>query len=404
MKRTAQQSVARVSDLPARTGTPTGRGRAIPNPIPKASTRQTRAPKAPPKAAYRIASGMSNLFGRAHLNLLPSAPAIMEATATAMATLASLGVAAELNLADKLREGPCSIEELAAATGADAGSLLRIVRLLSSQGFFRLKGRTVALSRLAQALRSDHPQSMRAWARMVCSPLSWEPFGVLTGCVRSGLDGYRSRDQGGLFDWLAARPGDSAIFEAGMSSASALDNPAIVAGYNFSSIGSLVDVGGGLGSTLAAILRHYPKLQGILVDQAEVIERARQQWPTAYPDLAGQVTFIAGDIFRSVPPGHDAYFMKSIIHDWDDADALRILRACRAAMGAGSRLLIAEMIVEPDNSPHPAKVLDVAMLALTGGKERMATEYADLLEQAGLSLRGIIRTASPRSVIEATIG
>ena len=403
MNRTAHQSIALEQD--PRVAETAGRGGAFSiNPDQaRALGRPARVVKAPPKVAYKVASGASGLLGKAQLALLPSAVAIMEMTATAMATAACLGVAAELGVADKLAEGPRSIDELAAATGTRADALLRVIRLLASQGVFRLRGERVSLSRQAQALRSDHPQSMRAWARMVCSPLSWEPLGQLASCVRSGRDAYQLRDGMGLFEWLATRPEESATFEAGMTSASALDNPAIVSGYDFSSINSLADVGGGLGGTLAAILEHYPNLGGTLVDQPSVVERAQRQWGISHRNLVKRVTFAPGDIFGTIPPGYDAYFMKSIIHDWNDADALRILRACRAAMRSGSRLLIAEMIVESGDSPHPAKVLDVAMLALTGGKERTAAEYNDLFRKAGLSLRRIVRTASPRSIIEVVV-
>ncbi len=357
--------------------------------------------KAPPPFAYRLAVRVGAALDRMRLRAMPAAPALMDLTATGIATVACLGVVADLAIADRLKTGPRQIADLAAEAQCDRDALRRVLRLLSSRGVFHVDGDRVELTRIAEPLRSDHHQSMHAWVRMICAPLSWQRLGDLTSCVQSGSDSYRLRDGVGFFDWLARHPDQAELFDAGMSSASELDNTAIAAGYDFSEIKRLADLAGGRGSTLAAILGKYPTVRGTLVDRPEVLARAKVESKLNDAELRERVEFVEGDIFAAVPSGQDAYMMKSVIHDWDDEAALCILSTCRRAMAPGARLLLAEMVVAPDDEPHPGKVLDVAMLALTGGQERSAAEYGRLLQKAGLALQRIVPTASPTSLIEA---
>lgn len=366
------------------------------------TTAPQAAPKAPPLAAYRAVNRLANRVNRLRWRLLPSSPALLELTATNLITVRCLGVAAELGIADQLASGPRPVSDLAQAVGADAAALRRILRHLSSHGIFTLNGDRAGLSRLAEALRSDHPQSMLGWVRYIHAPWHWEMWGDLLQSVQTGTDGYRARYGYNLFDWLSERPAESVIFDEAMTSVSRLVNPAIVAGYDFSSTGRLADVGGGYGATLAGILRQYPSVHGTLIDRPAVIERARRDGPLTGPDVRDRAAFAAGDLFSELPGGLDTYFFKWIMHDWNDAAARRILHVCREAMRPGARLLLAEMVIEPGKAPDASLVLDIAMLMLTGGKERTPDEFASLLADSGFALRRIVPTASPFSIVEGT--
>jgi hypothetical protein len=186
-----------------------------------------------------------------------------------------------------------------------------------------------------------------------------------------------------------------------MTCMSRLTNPAIVAACELTGVGTLVDVAGGQGALLAALLLANPGMKGILFDQAEVIERARTAGPLQQPGVSGRCELVAGNFFTEVPSGADAYLMKWIIHDWEESKAARILGVCRDAMRPGARLLLAESVIAPGNAADPGRVIDVAMLVLTGGRERTREDYAALLGRAGFALRQVRPTASPFSIVEA---
>ena len=184
-----------------------------------------------------------------------------------------------------------------------------------------------------------------------------------------------------------------------MTGRTSQDADAVVAAYDFSVFRTVVDVGGGRGTLLAAILRANPDVRGVLFEQAHVLPGARQ-----YLDAAGlgeRCELVAGDFFASVAAGGDAYVLKWIVHDWDDEHALRILERCRQAMPATSRLLMVETVIPPGNDPSSGKLADLAMLVWTGGKERTEAEYRALLGAAGLKLTRVVPTRSSLSVIEA---
>jgi hypothetical protein len=178
----------------------------------------------------------------------------------------------------------------------------------------------------------------------------------------------------------------------------------VVAAYDFSSIGTLVDVGGGYGALLAGILSANPHLRGILFDIPPVADAARSRLETA--GLTRRCQAVGGDAFAAVPGGGDAYILKWIIHDWSDEHGTTILRNCRAVMPADGKLLLVERVVPEHVTAAPdtaAKLLaDLNMLLLTGGRERTEAEYRSLLAAAGFALTRIVPTATPISIIEAT--
>lgn len=309
-------------------------------------------------------------------------------------------VAAELGLADALEAGERDCGDLADACGADADTLFRLLRGLASLGIFEETApRRFGLTPLAELLRSDHPQSLRQFARMLGAEhyLGWDD---LLHSVRSGESAFRHRYGCSVFEWYERHPERGAIFDGAMGDFSRPETEAVLAAFDFSGFRQLVDVGGGRGDLLMAVLRAHPRLQGVVFDQPHVLE------PVAVPaDLEGRLELAGGDFFATAPAGADAYLLKHILHDWHDDACRTILQHIRAAMAPGGRVLILEQVIPPGNAPFPGKLLDLNMLVMTeGGRERTPGDYALLLESAGLSLRRIHPTPSAVSVVEAGAG
>jgi hypothetical protein len=275
------------------------------------------------------------------------------------------------------------------------------LRLLASLGVFAEDdaGR-FGLTPLAECLRSDVLGSQRDWALMVCGPSFWSSWGDLLTSVRTGELAFNRAHGMDRWDYLARHPAESAVFDAAMTANTALESEAIATGYDFSPFGIVAAVGGGAGRLLATILGRYPSLRGILVDQPHVVPAASELLARA--GLADRCEIVSGDFFEAIPTGADAYVLKSVIHDWDDEQAVAILRTCRSAMTDRARLLVVERIIRPGNAPDPAKFMDVLMMVMNGGRERTIEDFGRLLAAAGFRLAGVTSTASPQSVIEGT--
>jgi hypothetical protein len=201
-----------------------------------------------------------------------------------------------------------------------------------------------------------------------------------------------------LYDYLHHHPAAATLFHEAMSGYSAQESAAILAAYDFSAITLVVDVGGGHGALVAALLQAHPHLSGWVFDLAPVVEGAERMLADA--GVAARGTGIAGDFFAAVPSGGDLYLLKSVIHNWDDADAVRILRTCRQAMAEHARLLVVERVIPLGNTAAEAKLFDINMLVVAGGQERTEDEYRALFQAAGFDLTRIIATNSPLSLIE----
>jgi hypothetical protein len=317
----------------------------------------------------------------------------------------ALQIAAELGVADALADGPLDCATLAGRVGADPDTLSRLLRALAAHDIFRLlpDGR-YANTALSEHLRDADPGSLRGMARMYGDPAMWRAFEGLEHSVRSGEPAFAHMHGVPPFDYLAAHPATAQRFDAAMVSSSSMMNPAIVEAYDWGEFGTLVDVAGGAGSTLAAILAAAPKLNGVLFDLLHVIERARvhlAELDGVGLDLRRRCRFEVGSFFERVPAGADAYFMKHILHDWSDGDCLRILARCREAMPAHARLLVCEKVIPPGNAPHYGKTVDLIMLALMhGGRERSASEWESLFERAGMRLARTLPTRAENSLLE----
>jgi hypothetical protein len=309
-------------------------------------------------------------------------------------------VAARLGIADLLHERPRTAEELAGATGTHAPSLYRLLRALAGAGIFAedAQGR-FGMTPLAEPLRTGVPGSRRQQAILFGEEARWRAWGDLLYSVTTGEPAFPHLFSTTMWEYQSGRPELNAAFNDFMTAITAPSTPAVVAAYDFSGIDTLVDVGGGHGLLLAAILRANPHLRGILCDAPHVIEGARPLLEEA--GVLDRCELASCDFFSSVPPGADAYLLKSIVHDWSDDLALAILQTCRRAIPDHGRLLLVENIVPPGNDPHPGKLTDLQMLVMLGGRERTESEFRSLLSAAGFTLTRTIPTESPVSIVEA---
>jgi hypothetical protein len=312
-----------------------------------------------------------------------------------------------LGIADLLAGGPKTSDELGAAAGAHAPSLYRLLRVLTACAVVtEPRPGVFALAPQGTCLGREAPDSVRSIVLLFGSENFWTTWGDLLHCVRTGETAFSHLfGVAGTFDYLPDHPEDAALFNAGMGGVAALTARAIVAAYDFSSARVLVDVGGGRGALISAILNAHPGLHGVLFDLPRVVDTAREELERA--GIADRCAAVGGDLLSSVPGGGDVYLLSRVIHDWDDEKSILILRNCRAAMAPASRLLLAERTIpekiEPGIHAQAQLLSDLNMLVRNGGRERTATEYGALLAAAGLRLSRTISTGIEIGLIEATI-
>src|SRR5919199_6717000 len=308
-------------------------------------------------------------------------------------------VVARLGIADLVKDGPLDTETLAAAAGVHGPTLYRVLRTLAGVGIFAEgeDGR-FGLTPRAEPLRSDAPDSIRAYILLVDEEWYSGPADHLLYSVQTGRPAFEQVHGEDFFTFLARDPGATAVFDAAMTSRSVQENDAIASAYNFSGLGTVVDVGGGRGSLLAAILRANPGLRGVLFDRPQVVVEAGHQLEAA--GLGGRCDVVGGDFLASVPAGGDAYILKRVLHDWDDERAGAILRTCYRAMPEHGRLLAIELVLPAGNEPSLGKLFDLLMLVDLGGRERTEADFQTLLAGAGFELTAVTPTPSLVSVVE----
>jgi hypothetical protein len=313
-------------------------------------------------------------------------------------------VAAKLGIADLLKDGPKSSDELARLTSTHSPSLYRVIRALASVGVFAEdeQGR-FTLTPIAATLQSDAPGSLHAWAIMALGEEDYQAWGDLMHSVRTGESAFTHVFGTGVWQYRAQHSEYAKVFDEAMANLVGVYNEAVLANYPFSTIKTLVDVGGGDGSLLVAILRAHPKMNGILFDLPEVAVKAKQKISEA--GLSGRCEIVAGDAFDSVPSGADAYILSRVINSFDDKRAIAILQSCHRAIQDKGKLLLLERVV-PDRVEHsvPAQgplMSDLNLMVIGGGRERTATEHTALLGTAGFTLTKIVPTQSEVSMIEA---
>jgi hypothetical protein len=330
---------------------------------------------------------------------MPPAAQLMEMIFSPVAAQ-SLAVAAKLGVADLLKDQAKSADELAQSLDVKARPLYRLLRALASVGIFAEdQSRRFHLTPLAEPLCSNAPDSVRDFAIYFGADWHRRVWSELGYSVQTGLPAFEKIYGKPFFDYMAENPEPAQVFNNAMTSSSASDSAAVVNAYDFTGINKLVDVGGGHGALLEAILANNPQMNGVLFDAPYVVAGARDIFATH--GVSGRCEAVGGDFFASVPAGGDAYIMRHIIHDWNDEGALTILKNCHQAMTENGRLLVVEIVIPEGNTPSLGKFLDLAMLVLVNSFERTAAEYNTLFAQAGFKLTRIVPTASPHSVIEA---
>ncbi len=312
----------------------------------------------------------------------------------------TLHVAAVLGLSDLLAGGPRTAADLADEASCDQPSLLRLLRALCELGLYAEQPDGSYLSTdLGDALRDDGLVAGRA--RHVGSPSHWQAWSALEHSVRTGENAFVFQHGQSVWEYRTERPEEGAIFDAAMTANSRLTATSLLAAYDFTRFETLVDVGGGRGALIAAILGAYPSLRGVLFDQPHVVPASPLELGES---VAERCTVVGGDFFISVPEGADAYLLRAVIHDWEDADAVAILQTCRRAMSPSKALLLVERILDqgPDLQRKQTALSDLNMLVAPGGRERDRREFESLLADAGFALTRIVATRSAYFVIEAT--
>ena len=315
-----------------------------------------------------------------------------------------LAVLVQLGVPDRLRDGARSAASLAADAGVEPQALHRVMRALAAEGVLAEQpdGR-YALTPLSELLCSEADGSLRDVACLYGEPWLWQAYGALQHSVRTGASAFEHVHGAPFYDHLAQHADAADAFQRAMSGFTAREVNAIVSACQqagvLRGVGTLVDVGGGRGALLAALLQRDAQLRAVLFDTADTVAAAAQALRDA--GLSARCACVAGDFLRAVPQGGELYILKSVLHNWRDEAATTLLRNCRRAMGAAARLLIAERVVEAGARGDEAKRFDINMMVTVGGLERTAAEYAALLQAAGLRLRQVWPTASALSVLEA---
>jgi hypothetical protein len=356
--------------------------------------------KVPPAGIVRTVEGARARLQRMNQLMVPGPIALLELIMGSMITQA-IYVAAKLDIAGILGAGPLTTDEIARRAGADPDATDRLLRVLASYSIFaEHKDGSFGLTPMAAGLRSDGPMTMRGMALLLGHPLHWEDWGHLLDAVRTGepvLPKLRGMDG---YAYLAANPEFAEVFEGGMGNLSVLETDPIVAAYDFSRFDTIVDVYGGRGVLLAAILGRAKKSRGVLFDwRADKLGAAELFAATGVADRC--VIEPGGGLFEKPPSGGDAYILKHIVHEWPEDKALEILRAVRGAISENGRLLMMEFVLPEGKKPHPGRLVDLWLMILMGGKERTSAQYADLLGRAGFRLTRVVGTASPVAIIEA---
>jgi ubiquinone/menaquinone biosynthesis C-methylase UbiE len=312
----------------------------------------------------------------------------------------AIAVAAELGIADFLKDGPRTAAEIARMANASKDGVYRLLRALGSVGLFAETGnRRFRLTPLGRLLRTDSPQALGGYARFVGHESTWRPWEELRHSVRTGEPAFDHVFAMPIFEYFAKMPESAAVFDTAMTSISTLESKAVVAAYDFSGINTLVDVAGGHGLMIMSILKANRRMRGVLFDLPHVTTGATAVLESG--GVADRCQIVSGDFFASVPEGGDAYVMKHIIHDWDDERATQILRRCHRAMQPGGKVLIIDAVIPPGNRAHFGKLLDLEMLVLTPrGRERTQAEFRELLKRSGFRLRRVVSTDTHLSIVE----
>ena len=304
----------------------------------------------------------------------------------------ALHLVAELGVADHLGRESATASELAGRCGLDADGLDRVLRLLCVHGIFRFDGSSFAHNDASRLLRSDHPMSMRDFARLNSLPVVWGALADLDRSARTGAPGALAMHPDGFFAYLSEHPEEAEVFGHAMAAKARADIADILAAFDFSRFRTIADIGGGRGHLLRAVLESAPHAQGVLFDLPEVIRTL---------EIPGErITTRAGDFFVDPLPDAEAYLLMEVIHDWAQPEASAVVAAVRRACRPGACVLILEHLAPETGIDPVSQTLDVLMLAVTGGRERTSTQLGHLLEANGFQPTAVTPTAGAISIVE----
>lgn len=317
-----------------------------------------------------------------------------------MLTMQVLYVLAELGIADCLAHGPQSANQVAKSMNTDPLATYRLLRSAAGLGLLdQRENDCFALTPLGECLKSDAPGYGRSMVRSLANPTMWRVAGEFMYSIQTGKPAWNKVVGQSVPDYLHGNPVLLTLANEMMLGFHGAERAAVAAAYDFSKFALVADIGGGLGQMLAAVLASAPALRGLLFEIPATIFKARQQLGPL--GLLDRCELVEGDFFASIPSGADAYLLSHVIHDWEEDLCLTILKNCRQAMTENARLLIVEMVIPAGSDFHPGKMLDLQMLAFTGGRERSAQEYAQMLVRAGFRMARVIPTATAVSIVEA---
>jgi len=311
-------------------------------------------------------------------------------------------LAARIRIADAIGSTSATLEEIAQRTSTRPDELQRAMRALTCHGFFKQSDDgAFAQTPLSEALKSGVPESMRAILEAELGHDHYQSWAEIEGCLRQGGTAFERRYGMPVWRYCAQHPEMESLFGEAMSNLTEIANRAVLESYEFASFDLAVDVGGGHGAFLSAILDRHARPQGILFDLASVVEEAAGSSAVRrHPD---RVRTCAGDFFEGVPQGGDLYLLKFILHDWDDDNCVSILSNIRNAMAPTGRLVVVEIVIPTESEPHLGPLIDLNMMVMTGGRERTEAEYRNLLAKSGFRLQRVVATPSPFNVIETVI-
>jgi ubiquinone/menaquinone biosynthesis C-methylase UbiE len=301
--------------------------------------------------------------------------------------------AAKLELTDQIGHDGATAQELAQKLKVEPTALYRLMRVLAGLGVLHQEDDKFYVTPFGETLRKDSPQSVRDYA-IYSHEFVYEAFRNIADCVRTGRPAIDD-----FFSFLRTNPEGEAIFHAGMSNRGRVETAAILDAYGFAQQQTIVDVGGGNGGFLSAILASYAEVSAVLLDRASAIEAAKARRGGPLP----RCELVTGDFFEGIPTGGDAYVLKRILFDWTDEQALQILKNCRRAMKRDARLLIIEPLIGPPNEQCPAHLFDMTFLVMLHGRLRTVEEYSHLLDQVGFRLQRVVPTESEVSIVEASV-
>ena len=347
----------------------------------------------PPVWAVEPGLRVRNLLGRAHRGMMPPAMPVLEQM-DRMIEVRLVAAVTELGLPDALAAGPRTAAELAAADnpGLDADAVFRVLRYLTSKGWFRVEGggppgrdSRFALTTTGALLRADHPDGLRDWVRFAGSDWMADIWSHADHTIRTGQSASVAATGRPFFDYLDETPAADALFDGAMRGGSSLQSRLLVDAIDFSRFDRICDVAGGTGRTLATVLASAPNASGVLMERPTVIDRAETEL-TGHP-VAERIELVVGDMFEAVPARCDCYLLLAVVHDWDDEAAVRILANVRDQIGLVGRAVVVEAVVPQRSDADFATMADVLMLVLTGaGRERTQAEFVDLFAGAGLRI------------------